>query len=74
MGMKHLLLTVGIISLIVCVLLFADSALSRNGYYHLMDGSADLYSSLHRRMIISLVLGIVLAVIGALCMLLRFKK
>ena len=72
--MKSLLLTVGIIALIACVLFFADSALSRYGYYHLMDGSADLYSSLHRRMIVSLVVGIVLAVIGALCIFCRIKK
>ena len=72
--MKQQLLTIGIITLMAGVLLFADSALSRYGYYHLMDGSADLYISLHRRMNVSLVVGIVLAVIGVLCMFLRFKK
>ena len=72
--MKQQLLTIGIITLMACVLFFADSALSRYGYYHLMDGSADLYISLHRRMNVSLVVGIVLAVIGVLCMFLRFKK
>jgi len=74
MGMKHLLLTVGIISLIACALSLAFSALNWFGYYNVMDGSADLYSRLHQRMTVSLIAGIVLAVIGIVCMVLRTKK
>ena len=73
-SMKKLLLIVGIISLAACVLSLLLSALSWLGYYNLMDGSADLYSSLHRRMILWFVIGIVFAVIGTICMFIRFKK
>lgn len=71
--MKKLLLIVGIISIIVCILSLLFAALSWFGYYHLLDGSAELYTRLHRRMIVFSVIGIVLAVIGTICLIIRFK-
>ena len=72
--MKKLSLIVGIVSLIACALSLAISAFSWVGYYHLLDGSADLYSSLHQRMIVSFAAGIVLAATGTVSMVLHFKK
>lgn len=39
--------------------------------YHLLDGDADLYIGLHRRMVIFLVVGIILVVIGVSCIIIR---
>ncbi len=71
--MKKTLLIVGIICIIVCVISLLLAALSWTGYYHLMDGSADQYTRLHRRMIVFSVVGIILAVIGAACLVIRFR-
>ena len=72
-GMKKLLLIVGIMSMIVCVLSLLFAALSLFGYYHVLDGTAELYIRLHQRMIIFFVIGIVLAVIGIVCLIIRSK-
>ena len=72
--MEEFLLIVGIISLLACALSSLISALSWFGYYHVMDGSADLYNRLHQRMIICFVIGIVLAVAGIICMVIYFKR
>ncbi|MBR6789459.1 MAG: hypothetical protein IKM31_01170 [Oscillospiraceae bacterium] len=71
--MKKLLLIAGIISLTACVLSLLFSALSWFGYYHLLDGTAELYIRLHRRMIVYFVIGIILAVIGTVCFIIRSK-
>ena len=71
--MKKLLLIAGIMCLIVCVLSLLISALSWFGYYHVLDGSAELYFRLHRRMIIFLVIGLTLAVAGTGSLILRAK-
>ena len=71
--MKRLLLIIGIISLTACVLSLLFSGLSWFGYYHVLDGSADLYISLHQRMIIFFVIGIVLAAIGTASLIIRSK-
>ena len=71
--MKKLLFITGIVSLSAGLVSLAISALSRVGYYHLMDGSADLYSSLYQRMIGCFAAGIILAVAGMICMVIRFK-
>ena len=72
--MKKLLLIVGVVSLIACVLALLLAALSWFGYYHLLDGSAEQYISLHRRMIAGFISGIVFAVIGIVCLILRSKS
>lgn len=72
--MKKALLIVGIICLAACVLSLLFALLNWIGYYNLMDGSADLYTRLHQRMIISFVASIILAATGIACMVLRFRK
>ncbi|MBR6800973.1 MAG: hypothetical protein IKM61_04405 [Eubacteriaceae bacterium] len=72
--MKKLLLIVGIISLILCALSLLLSAFFWHGYYHVLDGSADLYIGLRHRMIIFFVIGIIFAVIGIGSLIIRSKK
>ena len=71
--MKKLLLMVGIILIIACVLSLLYAALNLFVYYHALDGSAELYSSLHQRTITFGIIGIVLAVLGTLCFIFRSK-
>ena len=71
--MKKLLLIIGVVIVIAGVIALLFSALQRYGYYHLLDGDADMYIRLHWRMIISLVIGIVLVVIGAASLIIRTK-
>lgn len=71
--MKKLLLIIGIVSLIACVLSLLLAALSLHGYYHVLDGSSELYVRLHRRMILFFIIGLVLAVIGIVCLIIRSK-
>ena len=72
-SMKKMLLIVGIILIIACVLSLLYAALNLFGYYHVLDGSGELYSRLHQRMIIFGLIGIVLAVLGTLCFIFRSK-
>ena len=69
--MKKLLLIIGVVVIIAGVIALLFSALQRFGYYHLLDGEADTYIRLHRRMIIFSVVGIALAAIGAVCLIIR---
>ena len=71
-SMKELLI-IGIISIIACVLSMLYAALNRHGYYHLHDGEGDMYTRLHRRIIVSFAVGIVLAVIGVACIIIWTK-
>ena len=71
--MKKLLLIAGVVIIIAGVITLLFSALQRFGYYHLLDGEADMYIRLHWRMIISFVIGIVLVAIGAVCLIIRTK-
>lgn len=71
--MKKLLLILGIVIIIAGVIALLFSALQRYGYYNILDGDADLYIGLHRRMLISFVIGIVLEVIGVVSLILRTK-
>ena len=69
--MKKLLLITGILIIILGVIALLFSALQGYGYYHLLDGDADMYLGMHRRMIQFLVIGIILVVIGAVCTIIR---
>ena len=71
--MKKLLLIIGIVIIIAGVIALLFSALQRFGYYHLLDGEADIHIGLHWRMIISFVIGIVLVAMGAVCLFIRTK-
>ena len=68
---KGLLLIAGVVISVSGAAALLFSALQRYGYDHLLDGEADTYIRLHRRMIIFSVIGIVLAVIGAVCLIIR---
>ena len=71
--MKKLLLILGIVIIIAGVIALLFSALQRHGYYHLLDGDADMYIGLRRKMIIFFVIGIVLEVIGTACIIIRAR-
>ena len=71
--MKKLLFIVGFIGLITGVLSLLLSAFFRHGYYNVLDGSGDLYASLHQRMIVCFVIGIILAAVGIASMVIRAK-
>ena len=72
--MKKRLLIIGVVCLIVCVLALAYAALNWFGYYHVMDGSAELYHRLHQRAFLFFGIGIALAAIGTGCLIVRAKK
>lgn len=73
-SMKKALLVVGIIIIIAGVLSLLFAGLNLFGFYNVLDGSSELYARLHQRSIIFAVIGIVLAVIGAVCIRLRKRK
>ncbi len=62
-----MLLGIGIISIIAGILSFLYAALNRNGYYHLLDGEGDMYIRMHRKMIVFFAIGIILTVLGIVC-------
>ena len=69
--MKTFFLIVAIVFILAGVIAFLFSALQRYGYDHLLDGDADMYIGMHRRMILFFVIGIVLAVVGFVCIRIR---
>lgn len=71
--MKNFLLIIGIAMLLAGVIALLFSALQRFGYYHLLDGDAELYLRLRGRMILSFVIGIVLVAMGAVCLFIRTR-
>ena len=71
--MKKLLLIVGIVSIVFCVLFLLFAMLHLSGYFQVYDGTAELYRRIHHRMIVFFVIGIVLAVIGTACIIIRLK-
>ena len=71
--MKKLLFIVGFIGLITGALSLLLSAFFRHGYYNVLDGSGDVYASLHQRVIVFFVIGVILAVIGIASMVIRSK-
>ena len=70
---KKLLLVLGIVIIVVSILALLFALLNLLGYYRVLDGSAELYGRLHRNMIVFLIVGIVLAAIGAACFVIRSK-
>ena len=71
--MKKLLLIFGIILIVAGVLALLFAALNRFGYYNLLDGSAEQYAALRRRMNISFFAGLALAALGAVCIFIRTR-
>ena len=72
--MKKFLLISGIVIAVLGILSLLLGAMNLFGYYHVLDGSTELYHRLHQRGIVFLVSGIVLAVIGAACFLIRSRS
>ena len=72
--MKKLLLILGLAALTVGVFCLLFAALNLFGYYHVLDGTAALYSRLHRRAFLFLAGGLVLAAGGAGCLFVRAKR
>ena len=71
--MKKALFIIGIAIVVACAVALIMALFFRFSYYHVLDGSQALYNRLHRRMIISFIAGIVLAVIAAVCFIVRAK-
>lgn len=71
--MKKMLLILGIVCIAACVLFLLFAALQWFGYYHVLDGSSELYDRLHRRGILYSIIGIALAAIGTTCMIIHAK-
>jgi len=71
--MRKLLLVVGILCIAVCVAALLLAAFHLIGYTQGMDGSAELYARLHRRMVGFCVLGVIFAAVGTVCLVLRGK-
>ena len=71
--MKNLLLTVGIVMIAAALISLLLAVLHLIGYHNVLDGSAELYDRLHGRMICFFAVGGVLAVIGAVCLIVRCR-
>ena len=69
--LKNFWLILGALIIILGVAALLFSALQGYGYYHLLDGDADVYIRLRRRMFLFFVIGIILVVIGVLCIVIR---
>ena len=71
--MRKVLLIAAIIVFVACVIAFIAAIFFNYMYMHVLDGSTELYARLHSRAIISLIAGIVLAVIGTVLFIVRSK-
>ena len=71
--MKKLLLIIGIIVIIAGVLALLFAALNLFGYFHTLDGSAELYAGLRQRAVVFLAVGLILAAIGIVCIVIRSR-
>ena len=69
--MKKSLLVIGILLIIAAAMCLAFGALNLFGYYNVLDGSNELYRTLHQRMTIFFLIGIILGVIGAVSLIIR---
>ena len=66
--MKNALLVIGIVCIIAGLISLLVAALNRYGYYHVLDGSADLYHRLRMRMRLFLIIGICIEILGVICL------
>lgn len=66
--MKPYLLAVGVVCLLACFISFLLSAFNRLGYYRVLDGKAELYARLRRRMTLFFSFGFALLLVGAVCL------
>ena len=71
--MKKMLLIIGVLVIVACILFLLYGLLNMYGYHNLVDGTAGHYRRMHHRMNISFIVGAALAVIGAVCFVLRSR-
>ena len=71
--MRKALLIIGIIVFVACGIALLMALFFNFGYYNVLDGSTELYRRLRLSSIVSLITGIVLALIGAACFISRSK-
>ena len=69
--MKKALLIIGIIVLVLGVISLLLSLFFRWAYMGVLDGSQNMYQTLKFRMLAFLTAGILLSVIGAVCLIVR---
>lgn len=72
--MNRILRITGIIVIIAGIICLLAAALQLYGYYHVMDGSAELYHRLHRSAMIYGALGLVLTTAGAALMKMPLRR
>lgn len=71
--MKKALLIFGIIAIVAAVIVLIMAVLYMSAYRGAYDGSPELYDSLHRKMIISFIIGVPLLALGAVLLLIKAK-
>ena len=71
--MRKILLAVGIVIIVAFVIALLLGVINLFGYYHVLDGSQNLYARLHRRAILSFVIAGILAVAAVICFVIRAK-
>ena len=71
--MKKTLLILGIVIIVACVISLLIAAWNLFAFYHVLDGSPALYDRLHQRSILCFIIGIVFAVVGAVCLIVQSK-
>lgn len=71
--MRKLLLIVGVIIIIACILSLLYAMLNFSAYKSLRDGTPEHYERLYKKAITFLVIGIILALIGVFCFIVRYK-
>ncbi len=71
--MKKLLLVMGIAARAAAALSLAFAAGSLYGYYHVLDGPAELFARLRHRAAVQAGIGAVLAAAGGACLIVRSR-
>lgn len=71
--MKKTLLFLGIITLVIGIFVILWGLLNWFMFYHVLDGSFDLYNRLEMQMIISFAVGAIFTVGGIICLIVRKK-
>ena len=71
--MKKVIFVIGIVIIVACVLALLYAGLNYYGYYHVLDGSTQLYQRLHHRAVLSALIAAVLGIIGIACIIIRSR-
>ena len=71
--MKVFLLIAGVTVIVACVLSVLFAALNTYVYHNMLDGSPEHYAALRKRAVVFFVIGAVLALAGAACLIIRTR-